>query len=188
MRYITNMKNKIDHKVTELISSEEINKIVINLATVISRDFANQEVMLVGVLDGAFAFTTDLSRALHKMGMQNMIIDFVGIDTYGFSTTSSKEPRITKDLKHDIRDKVVLIVEDIVDTGYSLSVLQSLLNARLPRKLATVALLSKDSRREIDVPVEYIGKQIPDVFVVGYGLDYDGKYYRELPFIGVITK
>lgn len=169
-----------------LISPSEMVKIVEKLAEQIYRDYKNQEIVLVGVLDGSFAFLTDLSRALSILGMDKIVVDFMGIDTYGTGITSSKDPRITKDLKHDIRDKVVLIVEDIVDTGYSLSVLQALLAARLPKKLATVALLSKDERREIKVPVEYIGQHIPNVFVIGYGLDYDGKYYRELPYVGVV--
>jgi hypoxanthine phosphoribosyltransferase len=178
--------NDKDHVVEILIDENKIQKIVFDLAKLIYRDFGNQEIVLVGVLDGSYAIVADLARALSTLGMNKIIVDFMGIDTYGTGTTSSKDPRITKDLKHDIRDKVVLIVEDIVDTGYSLSVLQALLLARLPKKLATVALLSKDERREIQVPVEYIGQHIPNVFVVGYGLDYDGKYYRELPYVGVV--
>lgn len=171
--------------ISELISEEEVKQIVQNLAERIVHDFHDQEVVLVGVLDGALALLRDLSLALYRRGMTKQIIDFVGIDTYGSGTTSNKNAKLTKDLKHDIRDKRVIIVEDIVDTGYSLSILQSLLKARLPRQLVTVALLSKDERREVEVNVEYIGKHIPNEFVVGYGLDYDGRY-RELPFIGVV--
>lgn len=181
------MTNDKSHKVEILIPEVEIKQIVDKLAEAIIADLNGEDLVVVGVLDGAYAFLTDLTRGLNAKGMRNLIVDFVGIDTYGSGTTSSKEPKITKDLKHDIRDKVVLIVDDIVDTGFSINVLQSLLKARQPAKLVTVALLSKDSRREIDVPIEYIGKHIPDKFVVGYGLDYDGKYYRELPFIGVVT-
>lgn len=173
-------------KIEKLINPTELEEIVQGLAKQIYSDYSDDEIVLVGVLDGSFAFLTDLSRALSQLGMNKIVVDFMGIDTYGSGTTSSKDPRITKDLKHDIRGKTVLIVEDIVDTGFSLYVLQTLLHARLPKKLTTVALLSKDDRREIDVPVEYIGQHIPNVFVVGYGLDYDGKYYRELPYIGVV--
>lgn len=176
---------QIKHNVKTVINNREINEIVLDLAQRISKDFAGQEIILVGVLDGAFAILTDLSRALLNKGMDKLTIDFIGIDTYGSGTTSSKEPKITKDLKRDIKDKVVLIVDDIVDTGYSLSILQALLRARGPKILNTVAFLSKKARREIQVPVEYIGREIPDEFVVGYGLDYDGRY-RELPYIGVV--
>ncbi|MEI8232205.1 MAG: hypoxanthine phosphoribosyltransferase [bacterium] len=178
--------NDKNHSIDVLISEQELQEVVQKLAKEIYRDFNNQEIILVGVLDGSFAVLADLAKQLHKLGMDKIVIDFMGIDTYGSGTKSSKEPRITKDLKHDIKGKVVVIVEDIVDTGYSLSVLQAMLSARLPQKLATLSLLSKDERREIEVPVEYIGKHIPNVFVVGYGLDFDGKYYRELPYIGVV--
>lgn len=178
--------NTKNHVIEVLISEKEISDVVQNLAKEIFRDYHDREIILVGVLDGSYMILADLSKQLHKLGMDKIIVDFMGIDTYGDGTKSSKEPRITKDLKHDIKGKVVIIVEDIVDTGYSLSVLQAMLQARLPEKLMTVALLSKDERREIEVPVEYIGKHIPNVFVVGYGLDFDGKYYRELPYIGVV--
>lgn len=174
------------HTIETLITETELKVIVATLAEQIYRKYHNQEIVLVGVLDGSYVMISDLARALSRLGMNKITVDFMGIDTYGSGTTSSKDPKITKDLKHDIRDQIVIIVEDIVDTGYSLSVLQALLLARKPKKLETVALLSKDARREIQVSVEYIGKHIPNEFVVGYGLDYDGKYYRELPYIGVV--
>lgn len=180
------MKKSPGYTVETLIPVEEIKQIVKAVAQQINHDYMGQEIVLAGVLDGAYAFLNDLSRELHDLGMKNLIIDFVGMDTYGTGETSSKEPRITKDLKHDIKDKHVILVEDIVDTGYSLSVLQSLLSARLPKTLSCAALLSKEARREIQVEVKYIGKAIPDVFVVGYGLDFEGKYLRELPYIGVV--
>jgi len=174
------------HTIETLIPETELIVIVATLAEQIYSKYHNQEIVLVGVLDGSYVMISDLARALSRLGMNKITVDFMGIDTYGTGTTSSKDPKITKDLKHDIRDQIVIIVEDIVDTGYSLSVLQALLLARKPKKLETVALLSKDARREIQVSVEYIGKHIPNEFVVGYGLDYDGKYYRELPYIGVV--
>ncbi len=172
--------------IVELISEDEVKEIVEGLAKRIATDFVGRELMLVGVLDGAFVFLTDLSRALLRQGVENMTIDFIGIDTYGAGTESSGEPKITKDLKRDVKDKTVLIVEDILDTGLSLSVLQAMIKARQPKQIATVVLLSKRARRKIDVPVEYIGREIEDKFVVGYGLDYDG-HHRELPYIGELV-
>ena len=181
------MTNSPKYRIDVLISEEEIGMIVAGLAKQIYRDFQTEEVVLVGVLDGSFAFLNDLSRELHKLGMKNLIIDFMGMDTYGDSEQSSGEPKITKDLKHDIRNKNVIVVEDIVDTGFSLSILQAMLKARQPSKLVSVAMLSKDERREVEVTVDYIGKHIPNKFVIGYGMDYDGKYHRELPYIGTVS-
>lgn len=175
-----------NYNIETLIPREELELIIERLASEISHDYKDQEIVLIGVLNGAYVFLHDLSRALLAHGMERLIIDFVGIDTYGDKTESSEEPKITKDLKMNIRGKTVILVEDIVDTGLSLKTLQALLTARQPKSLVTVALLSKAARRKIEVPVEYIGKQIPDKFVVGYGLDYDGKYHRELPYIGVV--
>ncbi len=174
-------------KIEILISKEEIKGIVERIASEIARDFAGEEVILVGVLDGAFVFLYELARALYKQGMERIVIDFVGMDTYGDGTVSSGEPKITKDLKQDIGGKNVILVEDIVDTGFSLSILQAMMKARKPKRLATAAMLSKSKRREIEVPVEYVGREIPNKFVVGYGLDYEGKYLRELPYIGVVA-
>jgi len=175
-----------NYKIDKLISEEEIKEIVEKIAFQIKRDFEGEEIVLVGILNGGFVFLHDLVQSLERMGTKNMIIDFMGMDTYGDTTHSSGEPKITKDLKQDIRDKNVIIVEDIIDTGYSLSILQAMLLARQPKRLVTTAMLSKDEKREIEVPVEYIGKHIPNKFVIGYGLDYDGKYHRELPYIGVV--
>lgn len=172
-------------EIKTLIEAVEIAETIDRMAQQIKSELGDQEVILVGVLDGGFAVLYDLSRALHRLGMDKIVIDFIGIDTYGHGTTSSKEPKITKDLKRDIRGKIVLIVEDIVDTGFSLSVLQALLLSRRPARLMTAALLSKSARREIKVPVDYIGREIEDEFVIGYGLDFDGRY-RELPYIGVV--
>jgi hypoxanthine phosphoribosyltransferase len=181
------MANSKQYKIDVLISEAEIKQIVDGIAQQIKRDFEGEEIVLVGILNGAFVFLHDLVQSLQKLGMQNMIIDFMGMDTYGESTESSGEPKITKDLKQDIRDKNVIIVDDIVDTGFSISILQAMLKARQPKKLVTTAMLSKDERREIEVQVEYIGKHIPNKFVIGYGLDYEGKYHRELPYIGTVS-
>lgn len=181
------MDSKQKYIIETLISEEEMKGIIATLAKQIAHDFRGQEIVLIGVLDGAFAFLHELSRALLSTGMDKIIIDFMGMNTYGRGTKSSGEPKITKDLKQDIRGMNVIIVEDIVDSGFSLSILRAMLLARKPKKLVTVAMLSKDERREITVPVEYIGKHIPNKFVIGYGLDYDGKYYRELPYIGTVV-
>lgn len=179
------MTDSLSYRIESLIDAEKVQTIIADLARQIVRDYADQPIVLVGVLDGAYVFLHDLSRALHELGIEDITIDFVGMDTYGSGTTSTGEPKITKDLKRDIQGKNVILVDDIVDTGFSLSILQAMLRARLPAKLATVALLSKEARRKIQVPVEYIGAQIPDKFVIGYGLDYDGRY-RELPYIGIV--
>lgn len=180
------MTNSRNFKIDVLISETEMKEIIHNLAVNIYQDFKDEEVVFVGILNGAFVFLYELTRELQKLGMKEMIIDFMAMDTYGANSESSQDPKVTKDLKQDIRGKTVVIVEDIVDSGFSLSILQAMLNARNPKSLHTVAMLSKDERREIDVPVDYVGRHIPNKFVVGYGLDYEGKYYRELPYVGVV--
>jgi hypoxanthine phosphoribosyltransferase len=136
---------------------------------------------LVAVLKGAFMFLADLLRALEGP----VTCDFIALSSYGSSTTSSGEVRLTKDLDHGIEGRDVVIVEDIVDTGVTLAYLQEILRARGPRSLRTACLLNKPSRRLESVPVEYIGFTIPDRFVVGYGLDFDERY-RNLPYIAAL--
>jgi hypoxanthine phosphoribosyltransferase len=163
-----------------LIPSEAIQARVRALGDEIRRDHPG-ELHLVCVLKGAFMFLADLLRALPE----TTTIDFVAISSYGKSTRSSGEVRLLKDLDSGLEGRDVVIVEDIVDTGLTLTYLQDILRARGPRSLKTACLLSKPSRRQVDVRVEYIGFTIEDRFVVGYGLDYAEKY-RSLPFIGVI--
>ena len=136
---------------------------------------------IIAVLKGAFMFMSDLVR--HMNGGVSM--DFMAVSSYAKGTTSSGEVRLMKDLDTTLDGKDVLIVEDIVDTGLTLSYLQDILRAREPKSLRTACLLSKPSRRKIDVQVEYIGFTIEDRFVVGYGLDFDERY-RNLPYIGVL--
>ncbi len=163
-----------------LISAEDIRARVAALAQEIRRDHPDG-VHLVCVLKGAFIFLSDLARALPG----DCSLDFMAVSSYGSRTTSSGQVQLTKDLDSDLEGRDVVIVEDIVDTGLTLTYLQDVLRARSPRSLKTACLLSKPSRRKVDVVVEYIGFTIEDRFVVGYGLDY-AEQYRNLPFIAVI--
>ena len=165
---------------TELIPAEQVQERVRTLAEEIRRDHPG-DIHLICVLKGAFIFMADLLRALPD----STSIDFMALSSYGKSTSSSGEVRLLKDLDVGLEGRDVVIVEDIVDTGLTLSYLQGILRARGPRTLRTTCLLSKPSRRKVDVTVDYIGFTIEDRFVVGYGLDYAEKY-RSLPFIGVL--
>jgi hypoxanthine phosphoribosyltransferase len=166
--------------VQTLISSDEIQARVRALGREIGVDHPDG-VHLVCVLKGAFVFLSDLVRAIDG----NCTMDFIAVSSYGSSTKSSGQVQLMKDLDTGLEGRNVVIVEDIVDTGLTLIYLQDILRARSPRQLRTACLLSKPSRRKVDVKVEYIGFTIEDKFVVGYGLDYAEKY-RNLPYIGVI--
>lgn len=163
-----------------LIAADQIQDRIRALATDIRRDHPDG-VHFVCVLKGAFMFLADLTRALDA----DSTLDFIAVSSYGTSTKSSGQVQFLKDLDASIEGRDVLIVEDIVDTGLTLNYLQDILRARAPRSLKTACLLSKPSRRKIAVKVEYIGFEIPDKFVVGYGLDY-GEKYRNLPYIAVV--
>ncbi len=153
------------------------------MAAEIRRDAGpDTPVHLVAVLKGAFIFLADLMRAFEGP----VTCDFIAVSSYGSGTSSSGEVRLDKDVGRGLEGRDVIIVEDIVDTGLTLSYLQEILRARGPRSVRTACLLSKPSRRKIDVKVEYVGFTIEDKFVVGYGLDVDEKY-RNLPFIGVVN-
>lgn len=155
-----------------LISCEQIQERVAELAKEIKEDVDVNNLVLVGVLNGASFFTTDLAREFNS---QNVEIDFMSVSSYGNKTESNGEPSIHCDLKNSIKGKDVVIVEDIVDTGYSMAVLLDILHARRPKSLRVCALLSKPDRREVDVPIDYIGFTIPNHWVEGYGLDTDEK-------------
>ena len=163
-----------------LIAAGDIQQRIGALASDIRRDHPDG-VHLVCVLKGAFMFLADLTRALDG----DATLDFIAVSSYGVSTKSSGQVQLLKDLSESIEGRDVVIVEDIVDTGLTLNYLQDILRARAPRSVRTACLLSKPSRRKIDVKVEYIGFEIPDKFVVGYGLDY-GEKYRNLPYIAVL--
>jgi hypoxanthine phosphoribosyltransferase len=153
------------------------------LAQEIRNDYGQAApIHLVAVLKGSFVFLADLMRALGG----EVSCDFIAVSSYGGRTQSSGEVRLLKDLDRAIEGRDVIIVEDIVDTGTTLAYLQEILKAREPKSIKTACLLSKPSRRKVEVPVEYIGFTIDDRFVVGYGLDFDERY-RHLPYIGVIS-
>ena len=162
------------------IAADAIQARVRELATDISRDHPDG-VHFVCVLKGAFVFLADLARQMESA----VTLDFMALSSYGNSTRSSGQVQVLKDLGSGIEGRDVVIVEDIVDTGLTLTYLQDILRARSPRHLRTACLLSKPSRRKVDVKVEYVGFTIEDRFVVGYGLDY-AERYRHLPYIGVV--
>ena len=165
-----------------MLDAATIHARVGELAREIEADYPrDEEIHLVGVLKGGFVFMSDLIRSMSS----RVTVDFIAVSSYGSATKSSGQVRFQKDLETSIENRHVIIVEDIVDTGLTLHYLQEILRARAPRSLKTACLLSKPSRRQVDVPVEYIGFTIEDRFVVGYGLDYDERY-RSLPYIAVL--
>ena len=164
-----------------LYTEEQIRRRVRELGEMISRDFEDEEVVLVGILKGAVVFFADLMREIKLP----VAIDFMAISSYGSATKTSGVVRILKDLDKDITDKNVIIVEDIVDSGMSLSFLKETLRSRGAKTLKICVLLDKPERRRCPIEVDYCGFQIPDEFVVGYGLDY-AEHYREIPLIGVL--
>jgi hypoxanthine phosphoribosyltransferase len=163
-----------------LIGAADIQQRVRAMAREIRRDHPDG-VHLICVLKGAFVFLSDLARAMDG----DVTLDFMALSSYGSSTRSSGQVQLLKDLDAGLEGRDVVIVEDIVDTGLTLTYLQDILRARAPRTLRTACLLSKPSRRLVDVEVEYVGFAIDDRFVVGYGLDFDEKY-RNLPYIAVL--
>ena len=168
--------------VTTLFTAEQIQQRIDELAKQINADYPDGEPLhFVAVLKGAFIFLSDLARA---MSPRPVTLDFIAVSSYGAATKSSGEVRLLKDLDTPLQGRDVIIVEDIVDTGLTLHYLQDVLHARDPKTLRTACLLSKPSRRKVEVAVEYIGFVIEDKFVVGYGLDNAGQF-RHLPFIGV---
>jgi hypoxanthine phosphoribosyltransferase len=167
-----------------LLDAEMIQARVRELAVEIESDYPDgEDIHLVGVLKGAFVFMADLVRAMTP----RVSLDFIAVSSYVKSTKSSGEVRLLKDLDFALQGRHVIIVEDIVDTGLTLTYLQDILRARAPKTLRTACLLSKPSRRQVDVAVEYIGFTIEDRFVVGYGLDY-AERYRNLSYIAVLDE
>src|SRR5215468_12685253 len=164
-----------------LIGPEELQARVRELGAEISADYMGRDLLLVGVLKGAVFFMADLMREISV----SCEIDFMAISSYGASTDSSGVVRILKDLDLNIDGRHVLVVEDIIDSGLTLSYLLRNLESREPASLEICALLTKPDRREIDVPVRYVGFEIPNRFVIGYGLDF-AERYRNLPYVGVL--
>jgi len=165
-----------------LISEEDIKKRVKELADQISKDYEGKQPLLVGILKGAFIFLADLIRELSV----DAEVDFLAVSSYGKATETSGEVKILKDLSESVEGRDVVIVEDIVDTGLTLRYLYDLLKTRKPASLRICALLDKKERRQVDVPVDYVGFEVPDLFLVGYGLDFAEKY-RQLKYIRELT-
>ena len=164
-----------------LLSEEEVDSRIKAIGEEISRDYAGKPVHLVCVLKGGSFFLCELAKRITVP----VSLDFMSVSSYGSDTKSSGVVKIVKDLDESIRDKDVIVVEDIVDSGRTLSYLMEMLRDRGPASMRLCTLLDKPERRVIDVKVDYTGFQIPDEFVVGYGLDYDQRY-RNLPYIGVV--
>lgn len=170
------------HTVEVMITEEEVRQRVIALGEQITEHYKNSDnLVMVGLLRGSFVFMADLARAISI----NHSVDFMTASSYGSSMESSRDVRILKDLDDDIKGKDVLIVEDIIDTGNTLSKVCEILSIREPNSIQICTLLDKPSRREVEVNVEWVGFDIPDEFVVGVGIDYAQKY-RHLPYIGKV--
>ncbi|HIY85561.1 MAG TPA: hypoxanthine phosphoribosyltransferase [Candidatus Yaniella excrementavium] len=165
-----------------LLDRKKIDGIVQDLAARIDRDYEDKDVLLVGVLKGALMIMADLSRAMKSQ----VTIDFMAVSSYGSGTKSSGVVRILKDLEEDLMDRHVLIVEDIVDSGLTLSWLKTNLESRGPASVEIVTLLRKPDALAVDIDVKYIGRDIPNEFVVGYGLDFNQKY-RNLDILGTLA-
>lgn len=168
-------------KISVLIPEEEVNAKIKELADEISRDYEGKELHLICILKGGVFFACELAKRLTVP----VSLDFMQVSSYGNATSSSGIVRIMKDLDDSMEGREVLIVEDIIDSGKTLHYLIPVLKQRNPESIRLCALLNKPDRREADVPIDYLGFNIPDEFVVGYGLDYAQKY-RNLPYIGVV--
>jgi hypoxanthine phosphoribosyltransferase len=165
-----------------LVTAEQVQSRLAELAAEVDRDYAGRDLLLVGVLKGAVMVMADFARALHHPAE----MDWMAVSSYGSGTKSSGVVRILKDLDQDITGRNVLIVEDIIDSGLTLSWLLSNLSSRGPASVEVLTLLRKPDAAKVDVPVRYTGFEIPNDFVVGYGLDY-AERYRNLPFVGTLA-
>ena len=172
------------YSIKPYISEEDILKRVEELAKEIDKDFEGEEVLLIGLLRGSVVFLSDLCRKLKTADT----LDFMVISSYGNGMESSRNVKIIKDLEENVKDRNVLIVEDIIDTGNTLKKVKEIIETREPKKIKIVTLLDKPERREVDdIEVDYVGFKIPDEFVVGYGIDFAQKY-RTLPYVGIVVK
>ncbi|WP_163850351.1 hypoxanthine phosphoribosyltransferase [Pseudooceanicola aestuarii] len=175
--------SQASYVIDELISAKSIAARIEDLCRRIRHDFpADEKIVVVGLLRGSFVFIADLVR---ELGDRDVEVDFLEASSYGNAMESSREVRILKDLRGEIAGRNVLVVEDIVDTGHTLNHVIHMLTARQPKKLKTIALLDKPTRREVDFRADWTGFEIPDEFVVGYGIDY-AQHHRNLPFIGKV--
>jgi hypoxanthine phosphoribosyltransferase len=171
----------MQNTVRTLIDAGKIATRIQEMGREITRDYRDKDLVLLTVLKGSFVFSADLARAIDLP----VAVDFLGLRSYGDGTTSSGVVQITTDLSHSIENKDVLVVEDIVDTGLTMSYLLQNLETRRPRSLKIASFLHKPARTQVEVPIAYLGFTIEDVFVVGYGLDF-AERYRNLPFVGVV--
>ena len=176
------MEHLLDRDVERvLFSEEELRRRVAEIAAEIDRDYAGKEPLLVSVLRGSFVFMADLVRQIHLP----CTVDFMAVSSYGSGTSSSGQVKIVKDLSEHIEGRDLIVVEDILDSGNTLSYLLKLLQARRPASIRLCTLLDKPSRRTKPIQADYVGFQVEDLFVVGYGLDY-AERYRNLPYIGIL--
>ena len=171
----------MNEKIKVLISEEEVDKKIVELAEKINEEFKGEEVHLICILKGSVFFTCELAKRITLP----VTIDFMQVSSYGDGTESSGRVRIAKDLDESVDGKNIIVIEDIIDSGRTLSYLMNLLKTRNPKSIKLCTLLDKPDRRVVEINVDYTGFVIPDEFVVGYGLDYAQKY-RNLPYIGVV--
>lgn len=171
----------MEHKINVLISEEKANERIRELGEQISKEYEGESVHLICILKGSVFITCELAKSISVP----VTMDFMSVSSYGDGTKSSGIVKLNKDLDESIEGKNVIVVEDIIDSGRTLSYLMPLLEKRLPKSLKLFAFLDKPDRRVKEVPVDYVGFQIPDEFVVGYGLDYAQKY-RNLPYVGIV--
>ena len=172
---------KLEHDISVLIPEEELDNKILELGKKISADYEGKCVHLICILKGSIFFTCELAKRITVP----VTIDFISVSSYGSGTVSSGSIKIKKELDESIEGKDVIVIEDIIDSGRTLSYLIQMLQERKPNSLKLCTMLDKPERREFEIQVDYNGFQIPDKFVVGYGLDYDQKY-RNLPYIGVV--
>ncbi|NWF53007.1 MAG: hypoxanthine phosphoribosyltransferase [Nitrospirae bacterium] len=165
-----------------LFTIEQIQNRVKELADRISRDYAGKEILAIGILKGAFIFFSDIVRTIKVP----LTVDFIVASSY-LKTETTGDVKIHYDIREDISDKDVLLIEDIVDSGFTLNFIRDMILSRKPKSLKICVFLDKKERRKVDVPLDYVGYEIPDVFVVGYGLDYENKF-RNLPYIAIFKK
>ena len=176
-----NTKGMYDDIERILITKEEMKKRIEEIAKQLDEEYKDRNPIMVCILKGAVMFFSDLTRAMTIP----LAVDFMAISSYGAGTRSSGEVKMIKDLDNKIEGRDVIIVEDIMDSGYTLSYLKKTLQSRCPRSIKVCCLLDKPSRREVDIQPDYVGFEVENLFVVGYGLDYDQKY-RNLPDIGIL--
>ena len=174
------MKNDVE-KI--LLTEEDLCQISDRIGKQITQDYAGKEILVVGILKGSSLFMSDLIRKI-DLPLQ---IDYMVVSSYGSSTESSGVVRIVKDLQHSIEDKHILIIEDIVDSGLTLAYIKEILKGRGPASVKICTLLDKPARRKKDVKIDYVGTEVPDEFIVGYGIDY-AEYYRNLPYVGILKR